>query len=41
MLLSFKIQMDKLVLARRPDLVLIDNKRTCRLVDFAVPADYW
>ena len=38
---DFEVQTDHLIPARRPDLVLIDKKRkTCHLVDFAVPADH-
>ena len=38
---DFEIQMDHLILARRPDFVLINKKkRTCLLVDFAVSADH-
>ena len=32
---------DHLISTRRPDLVIVNrNKRTCRIVDFAVPADH-
>ena len=32
--------MDHLILARQQDLIIINKKyRTCRIVDFAVPAD--
>ena len=34
---------DHLISARRPDLIIINKKkkkRTCKIVDFAVPADY-
>ena len=38
---DYEIQTDHLIPARRPDLVLINKKkRTCQLVDFAVPADH-
>ena len=45
---DFEIQTDHLVSARRPDVVTVNNKkkkkkkkkRTCRIVDFAVPADH-
>ena len=41
LLWDFNIQMDHLIPARRPDLIIINNKkRTCKIVDFAVPADY-
>ena len=44
---DFNIQTDHLISARRPDLIIINNnnnnnkkKRTCKIVDFAVPADH-
>ena len=40
---DFDIQTDHLISARRPDLIIINKKkkkRTCRIVDFAVPADH-
>ena len=41
LLWGFEIQMDHLVLARRPDFMIINKKeRTCKIVDFAVPADH-
>ena len=51
LLWNFDIQTDHLILARRPDLIVINNKkkkkkkekkkkRTCKIVDFAVPADH-
>ena len=37
---EFDIQTDHLILARRPDLKVIDKKkRTCKIVDFAFSAD--
>ena len=30
--------MDHLISARRPDLIIINKKRTCTIVDFAFPA---
>ena len=37
----FEIQLDHLILVRRPDLVIVNKKqRTCQIVDFAVPADH-
>ena len=36
---NFEIQTDHWILARRVDLVSINKKRTCQLVDFAIPAD--
>ena len=36
---------DHLISDRRPDLIIINKnnkkKRTCKIVDFAVPADHW
>ena len=32
--------MDHLILTRRPDLLILTKMRTCRIVDFAVPADH-
>ena len=43
LLWDFDIQTDHLFLARRLDLIIINNnnkKITCRIVDFAVPADH-
>ena len=42
LLLDFNIQTDHLIPARRPDLIIINKKkkRTCKIVDFAVPDDY-
>ena len=40
MLLDFEIQTDHLILARRPDLVIVNKKRTYRIVDFAVPVEH-
>ena len=38
---DFEIQIDHLIPARRPDLVIInENKRTCCIADFAIPADH-
>ena len=40
---DFDIQTDHLIPARRPDLIIINNKkkkRTCKIVDFAVLADH-
>ena len=37
LLLDFNIQTDHLILARKPDLIIINKKkRTCKIVDFAV-----
>ena len=42
---DFDWQTDHLISARRPDIIIINNnnnkKRTCKIVDFAVPADHW
>ena len=41
LLWDFNIQTDHLIPARRPDLLIINKKkRTCKIVDFAVPADH-
>ena len=33
--------MDHLISARRPDIIIINKKKEiCKIVDFAVPADY-
>ena len=45
LLWDFEIQTDHLLSARRPDLIIINNnknkkKKTCKIVDFAVPADH-
>ena len=38
---DFDIQTDHLISARRPDLIIINQKkRICKIVDFAVPADH-
>ena len=41
---SQKIHTDHVISARRPDLIIIykkkKNKRICKIVDFAVPADH-
>ena len=37
---DFSIQTDHVIEARRPDLVVVDKKRrTCKIIDFAVPGD--
>ena len=39
---DFDIETDHLISGRRPDLIIINkNERTCKIVDFAVPADQW
>ena len=48
LLWDFDIYTDHLISARRPDRIIINNnnnnnnkkKRTCKIVDFAVPADH-
>ena len=42
LLWDFNIQTDHLIAARRPDLIIINKKkkRTCKIVDFAAPADH-
>ena len=41
LLWDFNIQTDHLIPARRPDLIIINKiKRTCKIIDFAVPADH-
>ena len=41
LLWDFDIQTDHLISARRPDLIIINNKkeRICKIFDFSVPAD--
>ena len=37
---DFSIQIDHVIEARRPELVVVDKKRrTCKIIDFAVPDD--
>ena len=47
LLWDFNVQTDHLIPARRPDLIIINKKKkkkkrkkTCKIVDFAVPADH-
>ena len=41
LLYNFNIHTDHRISARRPDLIIINKKkRTCKIVDFAVPADH-
>ena len=41
LLWDFNIQTDHLIMARRPDLIIINNKKSiCKIVDFAVPEDH-
>ena len=40
---DFNIQTDHLIPARRPDLIIIINKKKkkiCKIIDFAVPVDH-
>ena len=36
---DFSIQNDHVIEARRPDLVVVDKERICKIIDFAVPGD--
>ena len=37
---DFSIQIDHVIEARRPDLVVVDKKgKSCKIIDFAVPGD--
>ena len=41
LLWDFDVHMDHLISARKPDLIIFNKKkRTCKIVDFAVPADH-
>ena len=40
LLWDFDIHTDHLISARRPDLIIINKKRNCQIVDFAVSADH-
>ena len=42
LLWDFDIQTDNLISARRPEVININKKkkRTCKIVDFAVPVDH-
>ena len=43
LLWDFDLRTDHLILARRPDLIIINKKkkkRICKIVDFTVPADH-
>ena len=40
LLWDFNIQTDHLIPARRPDFIIINKKRTYKIVDFTVPADH-
>ena len=36
---DFSIQTDHVIKAQRPDLIVVDKKRTCKIIDFAIPGD--
>ena len=39
---DFSIQTDHVIEAQRPDLAVVDKKeRSCKIIDFAVPGDYY
>ena len=38
-LLGFSIQTDHLIEARRPDLIVVDERKAGKIIDFAVPGD--
>ena len=40
LLWDFEIQMDRLISARRLDLVIINKKRTCKILHFDFTADH-
>ena len=42
LLRDFHVQMDHQISARRPDLMIINNKkkRICKIIEFAVPVDH-
>ncbi len=41
LLWNFDIHTDNLISPRRPDLIIINKKKTtCKIVNFAVPADH-
>ena len=41
LLWDYDKQTEHLISARRPDLIIVNKKkRTCKIVDFAVPADH-
>ena len=37
--MDFSIQTDHVTEARRPDLVVVDKERSCKIIEFAVPGD--
>ena len=36
---DFSIQTNHVIEARRPDLVVVDKERSCKIIDLAVPGD--
>ena len=36
---DFSIQTDHVIETQRPDLVVVDKERSCKIIDFAVPGD--
>ena len=41
LLWDFDIQTDRIISARRPGLIIInEKKKICKIVDFAIPADH-
>ena len=36
---DFSIHADQVIEAQRPDLVVVDKRGTCKIIDFAVPGD--
>ena len=36
---DFSIQTDRVIEAQRPDLVVVDKERSCKIIEFAVPGD--
>ena len=36
---DFSIQTDHVIEAQKPDLVVVDKDRSCKIIDFAVPRD--
>ena len=40
LLWDFDIQTDHLISAGRPVLIIINKRKICKIIDFALPADY-
>ena len=36
---DFSIQTDHVIEAQRPDLIVVDKEKSCKIIDFAVPGD--